>query len=105
MRSHQDLDYFRTIIQRPLVTEKSMQQAEAEPVHKYHFRVHPDANKIEIRRAIEALFNVRVTKVNTMMVRGKGRRRTMRHREGHTEQWKKAIVTLMAGDRIEVIAG
>ena len=105
MRSQQDLDYFRTIIQRPLVTEKSMNQAEAEPRHKYHFRVRPDANKIDIRRAIEALFNVKVQKVNTMMVRGKVRQRTMRHRAGHTEHWKKAIVTLAPGDRIEVIAG
>jgi large subunit ribosomal protein L23 len=105
MPSHRDLDYYRTIIQRPLVTEKSMEQAELEPAHKYHFRVHPDANKIEIRRAIESLFNVKVEKVNTMMVRGKVKRRTVRHREGHTERWKKAIVTLAPGDRIEVIAG
>ena len=75
MRSnHRDLDLFRTIIQRPLVTEKSMAQSEAEPGHKYHFRVHPDANKVQIRIAIEHLFNVRVQKVNTMMVRGKNKR-------------------------------
>jgi len=99
--SNQEMNRYRSIILQPIVTEKSMGQAET--LNKYHFRVHPEANKVEIGRAIEALFDVKVTAVNTLMVRGKSRRRSYRYRLGKTARWKKAIVTLLAGQSIEVI--
>ena len=98
----QEFDY-RAIILRPLVTEKSMR--ESAEANKYSFKVDPRANKIQIARAIESIFNVRVLDVNTMMVHGKARRRSYKHRTGHTSRWKKAIVTLAAGSQIDVLAG
>lgn len=77
--------------------------ADAESLNKYHFRVHPDANKVEIRRAIEILFGVQVTAVNTLNVAGKSRRRSYRYRVGKTARWKKAIVTLAPGHSIPVV--
>ncbi len=97
----EDINFYRNIILRPVITEKSM--AEADQLNKYHFHVHPDANKVQIRRAIEALFDVRVTAVNTMNTKGKTRQRSFRHRVGQTAAAKKAIVTLAPGDRIELI--
>jgi large subunit ribosomal protein L23 len=94
------------IIIRPVVTEKSMAQAEASQAgSKYTFEVAPDANKTEIRRAVEALWSVNVAKVNTMNVRGKERRQSYRHRIGKTAKRKKAIVTLASGQTIDVLAG
>jgi large subunit ribosomal protein L23 len=91
----------RQIILRPLLTEKSVAQAAAK---KYVFEVAPDANKVEIRHAVEVLFpNTRVSKVNTMRVVGKRRRmggygrRRAGAGEGRTSIWKKAIVTLSEG--------
>jgi large subunit ribosomal protein L23 len=98
----QELDH-RAIILRPLVTEKSMRESAEH--NKYAFRVDPRANKLQIARAIESIFNVRVLGVNTMMVHGKARRRSYRHRTGHTSRWKKAIVTLAPGSSIDVLAG
>jgi large subunit ribosomal protein L23 len=83
------------IILRPIVTERTMQQ---QALGKYTFQVHPKANKIQIRKAIEHLFKVRVVKVNTLKVRGKVRR--FRHTIGKTSDWKKVIVTLKPGDKI-----
>jgi large subunit ribosomal protein L23 len=91
----------RQIIIRPLLTEKSVALAGQ---GKYAFEVASEANKVEIRQAIESLFGgTRVAKVNTMMVTGKrrrlggyGRRRGARA-EGRTSVWKKAIVTLSEG--------
>jgi large subunit ribosomal protein L23 len=97
-----ELEY-RALILRPLVTEKSMRESAAN--NKYSFKVDPRANKIQIARAIEAIFNVRVLDVNTMMVHGKVKRRSYRHRSGHTSRWKKAIVTLAPGSNIDVLAG
>ena len=101
MLTSQDINRFRTIIRQPIVTEKSMEQAET--LGKYHFRVHSDANKVEIRRAVEALFSVEVMAVNTMNVLGKSRRRSYRYRAGKTARWKKAIVTLAPGHSIDVV--
>ena len=101
MLTTEQLDFYRGMILRPVITEKGME--EAETLNKYHFHVHPDANKIQIRQAIEALFGVRVTKVNTMNVKGKVRRRSYLHRSGKTASAKKAIVTLAPGDRIDLI--
>ena len=101
MAQTEDINFYRNIILRPVITEKSM--AEAEQLNKYHFYVHPNANKIQIRQAIEALFDVRVACVNTMNTKGKTRQRSFRHRIGQTAAEKKAIVTLAPGDRIELI--
>lgn len=89
------------IIERPLLTEKSMDLSHA---GKYTFRVSTDANKIEIAEAIEAIFKVSVKSVNTMMVRGK-KRRVGRFPEGRTTNWKKAIVTLEQGQTITMFEG
>ena len=94
---------YRAIILQPLVTEKSMR--ESQELNKYSFRVASTANKIEIRRAIEGIFNVRVVDVNTMNVHGKARRRSHRYRLGHTARWKKAVVTLAQGSSIDILEG
>lgn len=85
------------VIIAPIVTEKSYRLANEE--NKYTFRVHPDANKIEIKNAVEKLFNVKVVKVNTINMKPK--RKRLGKFEGKTRRWKKAIVTLKEGDRIE----
>ena len=90
-----------TIIERPLLTEKSMDLSHT---GKYTFRVSKDANKIEIRDAIQRIFKVEVVKVNTLNVRGK-KRRVGRFAEGRTTDWKKAIVTLKAGQSITMFEG
>jgi large subunit ribosomal protein L23 len=89
------------IIERPLLTEKSMDQSHA---GKYTFRVALDANKIEIADAVARIFKVDVVKVNTLRVRGKTRR-VGRYPEGRTSDWKKAIVTLKAGQTITMFEG
>lgn len=86
------------IIIRPLVTEKAVNLAQEQ--NKYVFFVDRKANKIEIRNAIEELFNVKVTAVNTMNVKGKKKR--VGRFEGLTQMRKKAIVTLNEGDKIDV---
>ena len=77
------------IILRPIITEESMMGVSD---MKYTFKVAKDANKIEIAKAVETLFGVKVSKVNTMNVRGHLRRQGMN--QGYTASWKKAIVTL-----------
>lgn len=89
------------IIERPLLTEKSVAGA---GIGKYTFRVRKSANKIEIGKAVEKVFNVKVDGVNTMIVKGK-KKRLGRHPEGRTADWKKAIVTLKPGYKIEVFEG
>ena len=85
------------IIIKPIITEHSM---EALASGKYTFKVAKDANKIEIAKAVEEIFDVKVLKVNTVNVKSKKKR--MRNIEGKTRTWKKAIVTLAEGDTIEV---
>ncbi|NLO73176.1 MAG: 50S ribosomal protein L23 [candidate division WS1 bacterium] len=92
---------YRRLIISPVISEKSMEAGEAQG--KYSFRVPLSANKIEIRRAVEALFNVRVLSVNTINVKGKHRRQNIRHRMGKTADWKKAVVKLAPGERIDVM--
>lgn len=90
------------ILIRPIVTEKSMIQKDH---GKYQFRVPMTANKIEIRRAIEAVFpKVHVAKVNTLIVRGKQQHRLSRGRrvQGYSPHWKKAIVTLAPGETLPI---
>ena len=78
------------IIKRPIITEKSMAQTEFK---KYTFEVAKDANKIEIAKAVEEIFGVKVSKVNTINVDGK-EKRTGRYPAGRRPSFKKAIVTL-----------
>ena len=88
------------IIIRPLITEKNTNLME---LNKYSFEVDRSANKHQIKQAVESIFNVSVVKVHTMNKRGKLRRRGQQF--GYTADWKKAIVTLAEGDRIELFEG
>ena len=90
----------REIIIKPVVTEKSVDLMQE---NKYCFRVAKDANKIEIKHAIEEIFKVTVINVNTVNVHGKMKR--MGRTQGKTASWKKAVVTLREGDSIEVFEG
>lgn len=85
------------ILIRPLITEKSTLQKEAN--NQLTFEVDRRANKVEIRRAVEKIFNVQVTGVRTVQMEGKARRfgRTI----GRHRHWKKAMVTLAAGQHVE----
>jgi len=88
------------IIIRPLITEKNTNVMQ---LNKYCFEVLKDATKPQISGAISEIFKVTVLDVATMNVRGKMRRRGIR--SGYTGRWKKAIVTLAAGDSIDVFEG
>ena len=90
----------RQIILAPVVSEKSYSLIEA---NKYSFRVHPKAHKTQIRQAVEELFEVKVVGVNVVKVRPKPKRRGI-HR-GTKPGWKKAIVELREGDKIEIFEG
>ncbi len=90
-----------SILIRPILTEKMTNLKES--VNQYAFEVHRQANKIEIRKAIETRFNVKVTTIRTAVVRGKKRR--LGRFEGKRSQWKKAIVTLKSGDKIDLVTG
>jgi len=89
------------VIRRPMVTEKSTRQKEDS--RQYVFEVHRDANKIEIQSAVERLFKVKVLQVRTSNVLGKVKR--LGRRYGKRPDWKKAIVTLKEGDRIDFFEG
>ena len=82
------------IIVRPIITENSM---DGLAERKYTFEVASGANKIEVKKAVETLFGVKVAKVNTISVKGKKKR--MGRTEGYTSDWKKAIVTLTADSK------
>ena len=89
------------IIKRPLITEKtSIQKAIA---NQLTFEVDRKANRVEIKKAIEGIFNVNVASVQTMHVKGKVKRRGPI--VGKRRNWKKAIVKLMPGERIEFFEG
>jgi len=90
-----------SILKRPLVTEKGTQLREKD--NKVIFSVAKDANKIEIKQAVEELFNVHVEDVKTMVMKGKTKR--WRYRPYQRSDWKKAIVTLKAGETIEFYEG
>jgi large subunit ribosomal protein L23 len=89
------------IIMSPLVTEKSTIQREGQ--NQYSFKVYKRANKIEIKDAVERLFKVKVREVRTVTIRGKVKR--LGKRFGKRPDWKKAIVTVKEGDRIEFFEG
>ena len=82
------------IIIKPIITEKAMSGM---AMKKYTFKVAKNANKIEIAKAIEEIFKVTVSKVNTVSVRGRLRRQGKY--QGYTPSWKKAIVTLKEGSK------
>jgi len=87
----------RDIVIRPIISEKSYAQIEH---NRYTFEVDKRASKPQIAQAIAEIFNVTVTKVNTMNVSGKPRR--LRTAKGLTRSWKKAVVSLKEGDSIEI---
>jgi large subunit ribosomal protein L23 len=104
----------QNVIKRPLLTEKSARLRDTGGASKSHvegeayksqvvFEVARDANKIEIKAAIQSLFKVTVTDVRTLIVRGKEKR--MGRFSGRRPAWKKAFVTLKAGDNIEFFEG
>ena len=95
------------IILRPVISEKSIDESGR---GKYTFAVHDDANKIQIKAAIEELYqkeNVTVVAVNVLTTKAKEKRRGNRRGQtvGHTTPWRKAIVTLAAGQKIEFFEG
>lgn len=85
------------VIRGPVITEKASRQMEGQG--KYSFEVDRRANKLEIKKAVETAFKVAVTGVNVVSMRGKMRR--VRWQPGKTPDWKKAIVTVKKGDKIE----
>jgi large subunit ribosomal protein L23 len=89
------------IIKRPLITEKGMRCNEEQ--NTVVFQVDPRANKMQIRQAVETLFQVKVLRVNTMNMEGKKKR--VRFREVKRPDWKKAYVTLRQGDTITFFEG
>ncbi len=89
----------REVIIRPVITEHSYDLMEH---NTYTFEVAKDSNKVEIAQAIEAIFNVKVVKVNTLNVKPKPKR--VRYHAGKTRTWKKAMVTLKEGDTIEIFS-
>ncbi len=89
------------VLIRPLVTEKNMQLHESE--NKVFFEVAPDANRIEVKRAVEKVFNVKVEKVNILNQNGKRVRFKMQM--GKRKNWKKAIVTLKEGEKVDYLEG
>ena len=90
------------VILRPVISEKSYALLDE---RRYTFVVHPDANKTEIRQAVEEIFSVRVLDVNTVTRKGKRRRDRRTGKFGETAQRKHAIVTLSEGDSIELFQG
>jgi large subunit ribosomal protein L23 len=89
----------RDVILKPVVSEKSYGLLDS---GVYTFIVHPDSNKTEIRQAVESIFNVRVASVNTLNRKGKRKRNRRQATFGKRPDTKRAIVTLAAGDRIEL---
>lgn len=89
------------IIKRPLITEKTNIQKEVN--NQLTFEVDRWANRVEIKKAVEQIFNVRVAGVRTMQIKGKTKQRG--RIIGKRRDWKKAIVTLMPGERIEFFEG
>jgi large subunit ribosomal protein L23 len=89
------------VIQAPLISEKGSLLAES--TQQVLFKVRPDANKIEVKKAVEALFKVKVVKIR--MARYLGKIRRVGRSMGRRPQWKKAYVTLREGDKIDFFGG
>ena len=92
------------IVLRPVISEKSMDETQR---GKYTFRVHIDANKLQVKQAIEELFKVDVVTINvsTSKAKEKSRNRGRSRIVGWTSKWKRAVVTLAAGQKIEFFEG
>jgi len=91
----------RNVLIKPLMTEKSMQQKDE--LNAITFKVPVGANKVEIRQAVERVFNVKVATVRTASHEGKWKR--MGRFEGRRPAWKKAVVTLAPGHKIDLVEG
>ena len=91
----------RNVLVKPLMTEKSLQRKEE--LNAITYQVSVDSNKVEIRQAVEKAFNVKVATVRTASHEGKWKR--MGKHEGRRPAWKKAVVTLAAGHKIELVEG
>ncbi|SRR3990172_1285702 len=89
------------VIVRPLITEKATRLSGE---NKYAFAVRREANKVQVKEAVQQAFNVRVEAVNIMNMKGKPRR-TRTGRVMHRPDWKKAVVTLVPGDKLELFEG
>ena len=89
------------IIKAPLISEKGSLLAES--THQVLFKVRPNANKIEVKKAVESLFKVKVTRVR--MARYLGKIRRVGRSMGRRPEWKKAYVTLREGDKIDFFGG
>lgn len=85
------------VLLKPLVTEKGVHRATRN--NQYAFQIHRDATKLDVKKAVENLFDVKVTKVRTQTRKGKSRR--FRYKIGRTSDWKKAIVSLQEDHRID----
>ena len=94
------MDYYN-INHRPLLTEKSTLREDV--LNQVVFEVHPKASRSEIKKAVERVFNVKVEKVNTILMRGKLKR--LGRNIGRRPAWKKVYVTLAKGDKIEFFEG
>ena len=98
-----------SIILRPILSEKSTALSESQ--NKYVFQVEKQANKMEIKQAIESKFNVEIKKVATLNIKGKKKSTTIRSNghilrtSGNRSSWKKAIVTLQEGHSIDILGG
>jgi len=92
------------IVLRPVISEKSMDETQR---GKYTFAVHDDANKLMIKDAVEELFKVTVVDVNVLTAKAKEKSRNRKRGriQGFTSPWKKAIVTVVSGDKIEFFEG
>lgn len=90
----------RDLVLKPVISEKAYNLSAQ---NKYTFKVDKRANKMQIKKAIEEIFNVSVVSVNTSTVRGKLRRRGLT--KGYKPDWKKAVVTLKPGQKIEIFEG
>lgn len=94
------MKFAHDVIRRPIISERSMETTfdkAGNEIKKYTFEVPTTANKVEIKKAVEEVFGVKVAAVNTMRVNGKEKR--MGRYVGKTPSWKKAIVTLAAGSK------
>jgi large subunit ribosomal protein L23 len=89
------------VVKRPLVTEKS--ERNRADAHQFAFEIHRDATKIQVKQAVEKLFNVHVLAVRTAVIRGKNKR--VGRSTGRRPNWKKAFVTLKEGETIALFEG
>lgn len=96
------LRHAEDVLIAPILTEETWSKMEE---RKYVFRVALGTNKIQIKKAVEELFDVKVKKVWTANMKGKPRRERMNQQHGRTSRWRKATVLLAPGDRIEIVGG